>query len=79
MGFPLAAETWGYSLVVHRLLVRAASFVAEHGALGCGLQGMQLPGSRAQAQQLRFTGLVAPWHAGSSQIRDGTLVSCIGR
>ena len=24
-------------------------------------------------------GLMAPWHVGSSQIRDGTHVSCIGR
>ena len=25
------------------------------------------------------TGLVAPWHVGSSQTRDGTCVPCIGR
>ena len=36
-------------------------------------------GSRAQAQKLWCTGLVGPWHVGSSQIRDRTCVSCIGR
>ena len=30
---------------------------------------LQLPGSRAQAQQLPHPGLVAPWRAESSQIR----------
>ena len=33
----------------------------------------------AQAQQLWLTGLVAPWHVGSSQTRTRTRVSCIGR
>ena len=42
------------------------------------LQQLQLPGSRAQTQQLWCTGLVAP-HVGSSQTRDQTCVSCIGR
>ena len=37
------------------------------------------PGSGAQAQYLWHTGLVDPWHVGSSWIRDGTCVSCIGR
>ena len=37
-----------------------------------GLQG-------AQAQQLTYTGLVAPWHVGTSQTRDRTHVPCIGR
>ena len=32
-----------------------------------------------QAQQLRCTGLVAPWHVGSSQTKARTYVSCIGR
>ena len=41
-------------------------------------QQLQLPGSRAQTQQLWCTGLVAP-HVGSSQTRDQTCVSCIGR
>ena len=36
-------------------------------------------GSRAQAQWLQHTGLVAPRHVGSSQTRDRTRVPCIGR
>ena len=31
------------------------------------------------AQQLWRTGLVAPWHMGSSQTRDRTRVPCVGR
>ena len=33
----------------------------------------------AQAQQLWLTGLVAPWHVGSSQTRARTRVPCTGR
>ena len=40
-----------------------------------GLQQLQLPGSRAQAQQLWLTGLIAPWPVGSSQTRNQTHVS----
>ena len=36
-------------------------------------------GTRAQAQWLWHTGLIALQHVRSSQIRDGTHVSCIGR
>ena len=36
-------------------------------------------GSRAQAQQLWCTGLVAPWPVGSSWSRAQTRVPCIGR
>ena len=39
-------------------------------------QQLWLPGSRAQAQQLWCTDLVAPWHVGSSGIRNQTCVSC---
>ena len=53
------------------------------GSRVLGLQQLQhvgsvaaAPGSRAQAQWLRHTGSVAPWHLGSSQTRCGT---CIGR
>ena len=38
-----------------------------------------LSGSRAQAQYLWATGLVAPWHVRSSQIRDQTHIPCLGR
>ena len=40
------------------------------------------PVSRAEAQEfwhLGCTVLVPPWHVGSSQIRDWTLVPCVGR
>ena len=47
--------------------------------VACGLQQLWLAGSRAQAQQLWHTGLVAPRHVGSSQARDRTHVLCIGR
>ena len=43
------------------------------------LQQLQLPVSRAQAQQLGCMGLAALQHVGSSQIRDQTRFSCIGR
>ena len=36
-------------------------------------------GSGAWTWQLWCTGLVAPWHMGSSQIRDGIRVPHIGR
>ena len=48
--------------------------------LSCGMWtwSLQLPGSRAQAQQLWHTGLVAPQQAGSSWTRDWNHVSSIG-
>ena len=53
----------------------------------CGLSLLQSMGSRrvnfsscgTQAQQLWLTGLVAPWHMGSSRTRARTHVPCIGR
>ena len=45
-----------------------------HGLSHCGAQAPD-----AQAQQLWRTGLVAPWHVGSSQTRARTRVPCIGR
>ena len=42
------------------------------GSRAHGVQSLQLPGSRAHAQELWRLGLVAPLHVGSSQIRDGT-------
>ena len=44
------------------------------GLTCCGAQAPD-----AQAQQLWLTGLVAPWHVGSSQTRARTRVPCIGR
>ena len=51
------------------------------GFSSCGLWAQQLwlAGSRAQAQQLWHTGLVAPWHVGSSRTRAQTRVPCIDR
>ena len=79
-GFSLVEVSRGYSLtVVHRLLIVVASFVVEHrlyrakGLRSCGSQVLEhsLSGCGAQALLL---------HSGaSSQIRDQTGVSCIGR
>ena len=44
-----------------------------------GLQQLWLVGSRAEAQQLWCTGLVAPRHVGSSRTRARTVSPCIGR
>ena len=44
-----------------------------------GLKEVPLPGSRAQVQQVWSTSLGAPLHVGSSQTRDQTRVSCIGK
>ena len=49
------------------------------GSTAHGLQELWLQGSRAQSQKLWRTGLIALQHVGSSQIRDQTHVSCIGR
>ena len=64
----LVAESRGYSLlVVRRLLIAAASLMAEFR-----FQGLR-------AQYLWYTGLVALQHVGSSWTRDGTRVPCTGR
>ena len=82
----LVAASGGYSLL------RCAGFslwwllllwstLQVHGFSSCGMWAQQLwlAGSRAQAQQLWHTGLVAPRHVGSSQIRARTRGPCIGR
>ena len=79
-GFPLVATSRGYSLIaVYRCLIAVASFVAEHRLQGVQTSIVWLLGSRAQAEQLRCMGLVVPQHVGSSQIRDQTHVTHIGR
>ena len=71
---------WGLLCVaVLGLLTAAASRVVERRFRGAQAQYVQLPGSGGQAQQVWSAGSVPPAHMGSSQIRDGTLVSCIGR
>ena len=71
---------WGLLFVaVRRFLIAVASLVAEHGLQARGLLQLWLTGSRAQAQQLWCTSLVAPRHAGSSRTRARTHVPYIGR
>ena len=77
--FSSCGERWLLFVVVCRLLTAVASLVAEHGLQARGLQQLWHTGSRAQARQLRCTGLVAPRHVGSSQTRARTRVPCIGR
>ena len=64
---------------VRGLLIAVASLVVEHRLQARSLQQLWHVGSRAQAQQLWCTGLVALRHVGSSQTRDRTCVPCIGR
>ena len=79
-GFFLAGVSRGYSLVVvYRLLIALACLLWSTGSGVLGLQKLELPGSRAQAQQWWCTGLIVPRHVGSSQTRDQIRVSCIGR
>ena len=76
----LVAASRGYSFVAVRgLLIAVASLVAEHGLQVHGLQQLWHAASRAQAQQMWHTGLVAPRHVGSSWIRAQTRIPCIGR
>ena len=69
----------GFSL--RWLLLLQSTGSRRTGFSSCGRQAQQLwlVGSRAQAQQLRHTGPVAPQHVGSSRTRAQTLVPCIGR
>ena len=75
--FSLVAVSRGSSpVLVCRLLIVVVSIV-EAVFRERGLQWLQLPSTRAQAQQLWCTGLVAQLHVESSQARDQTHVSCI--
>ena len=64
-GLTLVAARWGYSLVSVLGLLIASLPVAR--GFRCWL-----PGAKAKAQQLWHPGMAAPWHMGSSQIRDQT-------
>ena len=66
-GSSLAKESSSYSLVVLGLLIAVGPLVSE-----------QRPWAR-RLQQLWPRGLVPPWRVGSSQTRDRTCVSCMGR
>ena len=80
MDFSLVVESGGFSLVVVcELLIVVASLIVEHGPYGMWAQQSWFPGSRAQAQWLWHTGLVAPQHVGSSLTRNRTYVSGIGK
>ena len=64
-----AFSSWGgYTLfAVYGLLTAVALLVGEHRLQVHGIQSLQ------------HTGLVVPWHTGSSWARDQTRVPCIGR
>ena len=69
-------------VVVHRLLIAVASSVAEHGLYDVWASLVAASGLTSCSSQTlahRHMCLVAPQHVGSSQIRDRTHVSCIGR
>ena len=79
----LQFQRMGATLVEeHRLLLRGLLLLLSRGSKDCGLLQLQFPGSRSQAHELWQKGLVAPqrvWHVGSSQRKDQTCVSCMGR
>ena len=64
-----SCSTWAPRARGLQQLWRVGSVVVARGLRSCG----------SQAQQLWHTGLDAPQHVGSSQIRAGTRVPCIGR
>ena len=76
-----ASHCGAFSCCRAQALGTRASVVAVGGLSSCGgwAQQLWLVGSRAQAQQLWRTGLVAPWHMGSSWIRAQNPRPCIGR
>ena len=86
-GLPLVAASGGYSSLwcegfsLRWLLSLWSTGSRRAGFSSCGMRAQQLwlAGSRVQAQSLWRTGLVAPWHVGSSRTRARTRVSCIGR
>ena len=62
--------------------MRQAEATLHRGARASHYRGLSCCGAQApdaQAQQLWFTGLVAPRHVGSPQTRARTRVPCIGR
>ena len=62
-------------------LQSAGSVVVAHCLSSCGSQALEhrLSSCGTRAQQLWHTGLVAPWHVGSSWTRARTRVPCTGR
>ena len=84
--FPLVAASGGSFLVgVPGLLIAVASLIVVHRLWGAWAQYLRHRGSvflfltsRAQAQQVCCTGLVAPSHVVSSQTRGCICVSLVG-
>ena len=85
LGFALAATSGGHSLAVvcgsHTVLASLPLTAGLWGAWASVVEawGLSSWGSRAQARSLWHLGLVVRWRLGSSQTRDRTCVSCIGR
>ena len=79
LGFSLVVASRGSSNCDVQAFIAGASFAPEHKLWRLRLQYRPPPGSRAQVQWFWPTGSVAPWLVGSSQTRDQTHVSCIGR
>ena len=79
VGFSLVAAIGGYSSCGVGASHFGGCSCCRAWALGAPALVVAALVSRAQAQKLWCTGLVGPWHVGSSQIRDQTCVSCIGR
>ena len=79
LGFSLVEESRGSSNCDVQAFIEGASFAPEHKLWRLRLQYRLPPGSRAQFQWFWPMGSVAPWLVGSSQTRDQTHVSCIGR
>ena len=89
-GLSLVAASGGYSLLrcagfsLWWLLLLQSTGSRRTGFSSCGTWasvavacGLSSCGMRAQ--QLWHTGLVAPWHVGSSRTRAQTRVPCLGR
>ena len=71
--FSLVVASGGYCVdVMHGLFTVVASLVEKQRLHANGFQYLQVLGPRAQAQQLRHTGLVALLHVRASWIRDQT-------
>ena len=86
-GLSIVVASGGYSLLWYAgfslwwlfLLLSTGARLTGFSCYSTWAQWLQLPGTRAHAQQLWHTGLVGPQHVGSSWIRDQTCVSCTGR
>ena len=69
-----ASHCGGFSCCGARALGAQASVVVARGLSSCGSWALE-----CRLSSLWCTGLVAPWHVGSSRTRARTRVPCIGR